>query len=482
MRRAALLALAVSSFACASAASSGSVFGGPARPGKRPPSPPTDFVAVSRALTEIDAAERQGNLEDEMRWAQSAEATPEDPAAQFLAVAAQPEGDDRWSGYRDLSLDFQRSCLPWVGMGRIYVGWRTWDQAEKAVLAALEREPGCFLAVRVRAEMDEARGRLDAAEKGFTAVLAADPHDPEAHFGLARLARQKGDLEAAHAHAAAALETARTLPGAWALLGDLSLELGEPAMAIDFWKGAVAQAPRDRAARVSLARLLVAQGDQAGAREQWQAAVELKEDAESLAALSDAAHASGDAATEQKALERLTQLKPSPAQWRRVAEVRVAAGDLTGAERAYRRALDGGPRDPQTNLGLAKVYLTRGEAQPAVEALRAAGPAGQADLTALEKTLNLARLAKLDMNGLQRAVQALVDKTYRTRLAETPSLAGTIRVRVTVDAAGTASLVELLEDSIHDPDVRACAYWNLRDATYPTERPGRYSFSFSFRK
>ena len=481
MRRAALL-LALTATACASSSGVHGITGTP-RGGRKPSAgPPTDFVAVSRALTEIDAAERQGSLEDEMRWAQSAEGAPEDAAAQFLAVAAQPTGDDRWGGFRDLSLQFERSCLPWVGMGRIYLGWRVWDQVDKAVAAALEREPGCFLAVRVRAEMAEARGKPDEAARDFQAVLAVDPGNPEAHFGLARLARARGDRETTHAEAAAALETARSLPGAWALLGDLSLELGEPATAVDFWRGAVAQAPRDRAARVSLARLLTAQGDHAGAKEQWQAAVELKPDAESLAALADAAHASGDTRTEDKALERLTQLKPTPAQWRRAAEVRVAAGDLAGAERAYRRALDAAPRDPESNLGLGKVYLAKGEPQPAVEVLRAAGPAGQADLAALEQRLNLAKVTKGDMNALQKAVQGLIDKTYRARLAQTPSLSGSLRIRATVDAAGVATLVEVLEDTIHDADVRACAYWNLRDAIYPTERPGRYSFTFSFRR
>jgi hypothetical protein len=50
-----------------------------------------------------------------------------------------------------------------------------------------------------------------------------------------------------------------------------------------------------------------------------------------------------------------------------------------------------------------------------------------------------------------------------------------------VDAAGGATLVEVLEDSVHDDDVRACAVWNLRDAAYPSAKPGRYSFSFTLR-
>ena len=63
-----------------------------------------------------------------------------------------------------------------------------------------------------------------------------------------------------------------------------------------------------------------------------------------------------------------------------------------------------------------------------------------------------------------------------------PSLAGDLKVRVTVNPAGEATLVEVLEDTIHDPDVRACAYWNLRDAAYPKNKPGRFTFAFSFRR
>ncbi len=490
MRRPAILALAVSLAACAGSRASGprAAAGtpvphvGPARRPAPAPDPSTDYVAVSRAMTEIDAAERQGELADELRWAQAAERVPQDAAAQFLAVAAQPGAEDRWNGFRDLSLQFPRSALPWVGMARTYLAWRTWDQVDRAVRAALERDPGCWLAVRVRAELAEVRGKPDAAQADYEAVLRSDPRNPEAHFGLGRLARARGDLEGAHAHAAAALEEARTLPGAWALLGDIAQQIGEPGVAIDFWKGAIAQAPRDRNARVSLARLLSAQGQHAAAAEQWKAAVELKEDAESLAALADAARAAGDGATEQRALERLARLKPSPDQWKRVAAIRLGANDYPAAERAYRRVLDARPRDEEANLGMGRIHLARGDSVRAVESLRAAGAPGRDDLAALERRLNLEKLSRPDMNGLQRAVQVQVDKTYRTRLAQAPSLSGTLRVRVTVDGTGSASLVEVLEDSVHDSDVRACAYWNLRDATYPPEKPGRYSFAFTFRK
>ena len=449
---------------------------------QKPPASSTDYVAVSRALTEIDAAAQQGDVEGELRFARDAEGAPGDPVAQFLAVSSQPGEDERWGGFRDLSQQFSRSALPWVGMARVYLAWKTWDQAEKAITTALLRDPGCFLAVRVRAEMEGLRGKLELSKKDFQAVLQADPRNPEAHFGLSRLAYGRGDLEEAHSEAAAALEEARSLSGAWAILGEIAQDIGEPGAAADFFRGAIEQAPHDRAARVALAKLCTAQGDAGGAMEQWRAAVEIKEDPDALSALADAARAAGDAEVEQRAVERLSILRPSADQWRRVAEIRVSAHDAAGAERAYRRVLDSAPRDPAANLGMGQLYLTRGDILKAVECLRAAGEPGQGDLAILGKRLNLEKLAKPDLSAVEKSVQALVDRTYRSRLAESPSLSGNLRLRVTTDESGAASQVEVLEDSVHDEDVRACAYWNLRDAAYPPDQPGRYSFNFSFKR
>ena len=64
---------------------------------------------------------------------------------------------------------------------------------------------------------------------------------------------------------------------------------------------------------------------------------------------------------------------------------------------------------------------------------------------------------------------------------EWPNLAGTLKIRVTSDPTGVATLVEVLADSVEDPAVRACAYWNLRDASYPPKKQGRYTFAFTLR-
>ncbi|HTN51846.1 MAG TPA: tetratricopeptide repeat protein [Anaeromyxobacter sp.] len=448
-----------------------------------PPRPRQDLVAVRAALVAIDAAERKGTIAHERQvLSQAAQQSPQDPARRFLAVSAEPSGDDRWAAFKALAQEFPDSAYGQLGMARTYLAWGVLDQADRSVAAALEVEPDCWLAVRVRAELSLRRGKLESAAADFRTVLSADPEDPEAHLGLARVAQRSGDYQAAQVEATAAVKLAPDLFGAYLVLGDLALHSGDTVTAADFYAGAVEASPRDRAARVQLAKLLETKGDHAGARDQWKAAASLREDAESLAGLAREARATGDAAGEASALERLSQLDAGAAEWGRVAELRLAAGDLDGAEKAYRHALARDPRDPQANLGLGRVQLAAGRPQEAMESLRAAGPAGRPDLEALQRRLNVERVERGEVAQLQRTVQQLVDRTFRARRAAAPSLSGNLRLRVTVDGAGAATLVEVLEDTVHDEDVRACAYWNLRDAAYPSEKPGRYSFAFAFRR
>ncbi|HET7824073.1 MAG TPA: hypothetical protein VFK90_02015, partial [Anaeromyxobacter sp.] len=68
-------------------------------PVREPPRARADLVQIARAMTAIDAAERKGQQAiagERQRRSAAAEADPKDPAARFLAVYAQPHGEDRW--------------------------------------------------------------------------------------------------------------------------------------------------------------------------------------------------------------------------------------------------------------------------------------------------------------------------------------------------------------------------------------------------
>jgi tetratricopeptide (TPR) repeat protein len=455
------------------------------RGGREPGRPRPDLVPVARAMVAIDGAVERGGeelmLERQVRTS-AAEAAPHDAAARFLAVYAQPHGEDRWGGFYRLNKELPDRALGQIGMAGVYVEWRVLDQAERAVVAALEIEPDNWLAVLYRARVFEKRDKLEFAAIDYRTVLSADAQNAEAHLGLARVAKAQGDAARAKQEAQAVLQGAPGNVGALVLLADLAVAAGDAAEAASLWQQVVDASPRNRKARITLAAYYRKAGRPALARDQLKAACDLKEDAEGLSLLADAARAANDVRTEIEAVERLSGLEPSSAEWANIGHMRLGYNDLDGAEKAFRTALQRNARDPSANAGLGKIHLQRGQLEQAIEALRISGDPGKADLVVLEKRLNLDRVTRPDVAQLQRAVQALVDRTYRTRVAEVPSLSGDLKVRVTVTPTGEAKEVEVVEDTIHDADVRACAYWNLRDAAYPQNKPGRFTFAFSFTK
>jgi tetratricopeptide (TPR) repeat protein len=445
--------------------------------------PGTDLLAVSRAMTAIDAAERRGQIgaERQERTA-TAEARPSDVAARFLALYASPRTEDAWNGFHDLAKDFGGSALGHVGMARVYLDWNTLDQADAEFAKALAAEPKSWIVLRLRGEAQERRQRFAEARADYQAVLEADPQCPEARVGLARILRQAGDAAGARREAEAALAVAPSDPPALALLSDLALEAGDKKGAAELLARAVEASPRDRERRVTLAKLLADRGDARAALDQWQAALAQREDTETLHAVAEQAHLALDRRAERRALERLNQLEPGVAgSWRRLAELDAAAGDADGAEAAWRQVIAREPQDAPAHAALGRLLVQRGDVAAAVAEYRAAGGASAAERAALEKQLSIEPVSRKRIDDLQRVVQGLIDRTYRSRLEQSPGLAGTLTLRVAVDIAGAASSVDTVEDSVHDEQVRACAYWNLRDATYPQNKPGRYSFTFKLR-
>ncbi len=441
-----------------------------------------DLVAASRAMTAIDGADARGGLAAERaRRSADALARPDDAVARFLAAYAMPRNEEAWAVFRSLADD--RPDEPWgrIGIARIYLAWSTFDQVGAEVEEALRIAPGNWIAVLLRAQADERRDHVAEARADYAAVLRADPENPEAHLGVARILRRAGDLQGARREAQAALRSAPDHPAALALLAALALDLGGRDEAASLLGRAAAASAGDFDAHVRLAKLMAETGNAAGAVAQWRAAVAVREDPAALRARADAARAAEDADAEAFAVGRLVAVEPQSAEsWRRLGEIKIAVRDLEGAQVALEKALERDRADAAAHLWLGRVLATRDDRVRALGELRAAGAAGSADRAMLERELNVERVARDDVQAVQRAVGALIDRTYRARIRESPALSGALALRVTVDGRGAASAVEVIEDTLHDDVLRASAYWNLKDAGYP-KKPGRYAFRFAFR-
>jgi tetratricopeptide (TPR) repeat protein len=455
-----------------------------ARPGSAEERRPReDLLPVARALTEIEAAEMGGRIaEERQRRVAEASARPRETVPRFLALATLPRDQETWSAFRGLAQQFPGS--PWgaVGMARVYLAWGTLDQAEAELDRALALEPDNWIALLLRGQVRERRERWEDARADYAAVVAADPQGPEGHLGLARLGRRQGDLEGAWREASRALAASPEHHQALSLLARLAAERGDGSAAAGLAQRAAAVGPRDYQGRVAMARLQAELGDHRGAVAQWRAALQIKEDAAGWQGLAAAARQAGDAEAEAQALSRLAPLEGGRLDyWRRLAELEIQAGDGPGAEAALRRVLDREPRDAASHRSLGRLLEARGDAVGAIRHYREAGDPARAEREALEKAVNVEKIRRGEVQGLQRAVGRLLDRTYRSRLEQNGALGGVVQLRVSADAGGAATQVEVIGDSVRDGHVLACAYWNLRDASYPKGRSGRYTFTFDLR-
>lgn len=442
-----------------------------------------DLVSVSRAMTAIEGSELKGEVAAERQQRSAvASSRPGDVVARFLALYALPRDEESWGGFRALAEQFPGSAWGHIGMARIYVSWNTPDQADAEIVRSLSLAPDNWIALLFRGQLSERREKVAEARADYAAVLQADPANPEAHLGLARLLRRADDGQGAAREAQAALAAVPSHHGALSLIGQLEFDLGDRKEAAAHLQAAVAASPRDYEDRIALARVLQDLGDGKGAVAQWRAALTLKDDLVGWKSLAQLARNAGEVQAELRAVQRVTQLEPTNVDaTRRLAELRLAVREPAGAEKALGKVLDRDPEDAQAHLMLGRVLEGRGDVVSALQHYREAGDAARSERSALERRLNVERVAKGDVKGVQRGVGSLIDRTYRARLRETPRLGGALSLRVSVDKAGRAVLVEVLEDSVHDDWVRASAYWNLKDAGYPKGTPGRYSFRFALR-
>ena len=105
-----------------------------------------------------------------------------------------------------------------------------------------------------RARQELSAGQMDAAEKDFHAVLAADPHSAAAHLGMGEIDRRRGKLEDAVKELQASLE-ARDSAVVRTMLAKIYLEQKKPDLARTEVQRALKLAPNYTEAKQILERL-----------------------------------------------------------------------------------------------------------------------------------------------------------------------------------------------------------------------------------
>ena len=401
------------------------------------------------------------------------------PLDRFLAAYGDADSEQAWKLFKRLQQD--EPALPWgeTGMGRVYVEWRLWDQAEGAFGRALRLAPGFPVALVERAALWRARGLPARAREDARAALEQDPRDARALLVLAQLDQD----EALYAQA---LSLAPDLYEAGAALAAAAEKRGDLAGALAALEKLAGAAPRDARLQQQISALRLRRGDLAGAAQALEDAVALGVSTrEAVAELARLEQKLGHREQEERALLRLRRLSPRErGPLSRLASLHEA--DPSADARAL-LALDS--RDALGHLLLAQGAATDDERLAELD-LAAQGRAhgdkapeqarAQADALRAELGVPQAPLEAGSVNALYSRASGVLTRAYARRRRAFPELRGKLELKVRVNALGGADSVALVRDDLHDKPLLACVAATLREARYPVKQT-TLDFKFDLR-
>jgi tetratricopeptide (TPR) repeat protein len=201
--------------------------------------------------------------------------------------------------------------------------------------------------------------KTQEAWQAARAALDQDPHMPAANYVAGTIDLDRGHLDDADHAFREAMRSSRLAAAASLQLARTRLAMGKPAEAVDLAEAAGSGFE----ARVTLARALVATGDEPRARaELARLAAERPRAPEPAILLATLDLNKGDAAAARQHADRALAAAPDSADALLVAgQAALAADDAAAAESLLARAAARNPSSFDANTLLAQLYVSRGE-------------------------------------------------------------------------------------------------------------------------
>jgi tetratricopeptide (TPR) repeat protein len=436
--------------------------------------------AIEAALPAIEASVRRGQSREPM----ATYATRVDWNGRFFWAWSNLEDQTAWEAFHTLAI--QDPPLPWgyAGMARVYLRWKIPDQAEATVTRALALNPSVAEFWVLKGDVARVQRNLDAADAAYRQALKlyATPF-AEDGLGLLSLGAMRPDEARTHFQSAIALWPEDFVAGRG--LADLALSAQD-------WRGALIQlerleklGPQDLPLRLEAIELRKKLGDSEGVVADAEAAVKLGAHDPALLKLLLAGYQGTGRADDELRLLRELDLSGAidASGYRRLGDIEAANGREVEAVEDYRKAIILAPKDADVLRAHAHLLVRRGKYVEAIEDARQLQALGQEPGEELDQVIKVAALAPKPITGkdigvINGALSAALHKLYQALLDDKPTLAGTLKLQVTVGADGRATLAEYKENTVASPELAANLYWNARDARYP-RTAARYVFTFS---
>jgi putative PEP-CTERM system TPR-repeat lipoprotein len=342
---------------------------------------------------------------------------------------------------------------------RVALARRDYATATADLQRALVERPGMPLARLLLGASLLHQGLLEQADAELSQLLAEQPDNADARNLLANVYVARNDVEGARRVLAAAPAGAAAHPATGWMMGSLMLRAGQSAEAIGLLEASVAMDPQNSDLRLDLVRAYLSAGQTDKARQ-------LLGTLPDEAGGSERRHLTVIAATRGQepdtAARRVTELasrqRNDPGTQVAAGAYFLASGDIASAEGTFRRAVELDPASADGRLGLAAIALRKGELQDAEAELRHALDAQGADQRVLVALSEVA-LMQQDRTGARRWLERAIGSDpsaveARLRLAELhlrerDSARADSLLKQALEVAGDAGIVHQRIGTIH---------------------------------
>ena len=257
----------------------------------------------------------------------------------------------------------------------------------EAVLAAQPSNPGGLF---VKAKIDMADNKLDAAAQALRSAIDVRPDWAEAHFLLGTALRLTGQRSAARTELARALEIDASLLEARRVLAEVHADLGEHEYAVEEGRRYLQKKPDAHAMRVRVAQSLVFLGRLDEALKEVNEIPESARDEAVDFALGRIYTAKGENDKARALLLKALEKQPNhPDILRGLLQIEEKTGQTQESLARIQKALAEKPDDPKLQQLAAVVALSQGKVDEATKALEHAIEVAPDDMTSYQQLADL---------------------------------------------------------------------------------------------
>ncbi len=454
--------------------------------------------SVSSLLADIFSLEKRLITENkdavQKKYRQQITAHPNVAKYEILQAWSIPQNEERMNQWGKLRQKYPQNDYIELGRAEVFAAWKMKHECKSILDKIDNKSPVVGFRHRVYGFLFYQKGELDQAVTYYTKAVETFPQDYRSHSSLATIYMKQQKIDLAKKAFQQCAELAPSLYEPHFQLAKIYEKQGNKDAQIEALKMAFKADNQNFEVAQLLGNLFLEKKEWPESIKYFEKALKIKPDWPSIHAhLAKLYRALNKPEEELIQLEKVLEINPNQLDvLARFSQVHFQRGNLDVAMDNFKDILNAQEGNLMALHGVAKIYHRWNKYRQAIEYYRLYFKVEkdkqllESERKAYQKILGQIKYQPDTLKGktLQKAYRVLVGslkQLYEERLKIKRKLVwkGTIKYKVEVGDNGNIKRIEEIKNTLHDPFVEACLYWNLMDTQLSGTRKGRYTVPFN---